>query len=109
MSRKKTVAWARNNPAPIQKTYNCIMGIITRKNLPVRGVRVINITMRSAPREKRKFTNSLVTEARVKIYLGTYIFFKIHAFCTTDTSALEVALLIKEKSINPIRRYIGKY
>ena len=85
------------------------MGIKTNKKRKVRGVPVNNITIKSAPREKRKVTNSLVTEARVNIYLGTYIFFIRPAFCITDESALVLALLIKEKSMYPIRRYTGKY
>jgi len=56
----------------------------------------------------RRVTSSLVTTARVKMYLGTYIFFKRGALSITDQRAREVDIIIKVKSTCPVRRYTGK-
>ena len=45
-----------------------------------RNIKTINI----APRENNKFTQLLVTFERVKIYLGTYVFFNNAAFPVID-------------------------
>jgi hypothetical protein len=68
------------------------------------GTPVARMTIRRAPSMKRRLISSLVTTANVKMYFGTYIFFRREALSITDVNEREVEMDMKEKSICPIRR-----
>ena len=107
-SLKNTVTWAKKRPNPMQNIYCNIMGMIIKKIRHVKGTQEKIINMNRAPMENRKFTNSLLTEARVKIYFGTYIFFKRLALLITEVRDRVVETIVKENRSCPVRMYIAK-
>ena len=104
MSLKNTVAAAKNIPKPKEKINNSEIITGIKKNSKEKWALVNINTKIKAPKENKKLTKEDKTLAKVKIYLGTYTFFKREALAVIEFKPELVASDIKEKATCPVIR-----